>query len=82
MFVAYGTQVLYTPTRTKVIYSDAMARHAWVLCSFMTLTIELYKLSLCDTLCLSRVINLNSVTIVWLRWFDDCFDFYGPFLKK
>jgi len=30
----------------------------------------------------SRVINLNSVTIVWLRWFDDCFDFYEPFLNR
>ena len=28
------------------------------------------------------IINLNSVTIVWLRWFDDCFDFCGPFLTR
>jgi len=30
----------------------------------------------------SRVIHINSVTIVWLRWFDDCFDFCGRFLNK
>ena len=30
----------------------------------------------------SRVRNLSSVTILWLRCFDDWFDFYKPFIKK
>ena len=30
----------------------------------------------------SRVINLDSVTILWLVRFDDWFDFFGPFIKN
>ena len=37
------------------------------------------KLDYCNS---SRVINLDSVTILWLARFDEWFDFFGPFIKN